>query len=69
MRWKSASKRHSSGTGEMAGLEVFGAATVLCLLALVAITGFLCRRALRDGGDFEAEVRALTFGFRVRATK
>ena len=53
----------------MAGLEVLWAATVLCLLALVVIAGLLCRRVLRNGGDFEAEVRALSLAFRVRAKK
>jgi hypothetical protein len=53
----------------MVGLEIFGAATVLCLLALVPITGLLCRRVLLNGGHFEAEVRALALRFRVHVSR
>jgi hypothetical protein len=53
----------------MACLEIFGAATVLCLLALVAITGLLSRRVLLNGGHFEAEVRALALKFRVHVSR
>jgi hypothetical protein len=53
----------------MGPIAVFTAATGLSLLALVAITACLCRRALRDGGDFEVEVRALSLAFHVRASR
>jgi hypothetical protein len=53
----------------MGGLEFFGAAAACCLVVLVAIAGFLCRHVLRNGGDFEAEVHATAFSFRVHASR
>jgi len=53
----------------MGAIAVFVAATELALLGLVTIAGWLCSRVLRDGGDFEAEVRALSLAFRVRGSR
>ena len=53
----------------MGGLAIVGPATIVCLLALVVVAGLLSGRVLRDGGHFEAEVRALTLAFRIRASR
>jgi hypothetical protein len=53
----------------MEAIAVFSAATGLSLLALAAIAGSLCHTALRDGGDFEIEVRALSLAFHARASR
>ena len=53
----------------MEAVVLLGAATSMSLLALILITGSLCRRALRNGGNFEAEVRALSLSFRLRASR
>jgi hypothetical protein len=39
----------------------------LRLLTLIAAT-VLCRRALRDGGEFEAEFKFVSLAYRMRAT-
>src|SRR5262245_33793231 len=59
----------SLGEGDLAGIAIVGAATIVCLLALAVSTSLLCRRVLRHGGQFEAEVRALTLAFRVSASR
>jgi hypothetical protein len=40
-------------------------AVALCMLSIV-VAAILSARALRRGADFEAEMRAASFGFRFR---
>ena len=51
----------------MGVIAVAMAAVVIETLLLVAMAGWLCRSVLRHGGDYEAEMRALSVAFHVRA--
>ncbi len=48
---------------------VVAAIGLALLLALAAPVTVLCHKALRDGGEVEAEIRALSFAFKLRVAR